>query len=177
MPVAELITPRLVLRRWREDDAAPINCDPEVMRMLNRPVDPQAVAAFLDRAREHWKEHGYGWFAVESRVGEERGELIGLSASPIRRSCPRSPTGPSRAGVWRRAAESMTRPRAARSDHAEVYRLDRMDRVAGAVRPVLEGLRPTAGVGGPHQDPVAATAQVQVDRPEAPRIAPAIRSE
>jgi RimJ/RimL family protein N-acetyltransferase len=57
---------------------AAINSDPEVMRMLNRPVDEKAVAAFLDRARGHWEEHGFGWFAVEGREGDLCGELIGF---------------------------------------------------------------------------------------------------
>jgi RimJ/RimL family protein N-acetyltransferase len=81
MPSGELITPRLVLRRWRAEDGpamAAINSDPEVTQTLNRPADPQAVAAFLDRARGHWEAHGFGWFAVEARAGEHRGELIGF---------------------------------------------------------------------------------------------------
>ncbi len=81
MPTPELTTPRLVLRRWRADDAAPmaaINTDPEVMRMLNRPVDAQAAAGFVDRARSHWEEHGFGWWAVEGRELDFRDELIGF---------------------------------------------------------------------------------------------------
>lgn len=80
-PTLELSTPRLVLRGWRDEDEAPmaaINSDPEVTRMLNRRVDAQAVAGFLDRARAHWTEHGFGWFAVEGREGEVRDELIGF---------------------------------------------------------------------------------------------------
>jgi len=55
-----------------------INTDPEVVRMLNRPVDPEAAAAFLGRARGHWEEHGFGWFAVEGREADLRGELLGF---------------------------------------------------------------------------------------------------
>ncbi len=49
MGVDELITARLRLRPWREDDVgalAAINRDPEVTRYLNRPVDDAAVEAF-----------------------------------------------------------------------------------------------------------------------------------
>ena len=77
----ELTTPRLVLRRWRADDAGPmaaINNDPEVARMLNRPVDPGAADGFLDRARGHWEEHGFGWWAVEGRELDFRGQLLGF---------------------------------------------------------------------------------------------------
>jgi RimJ/RimL family protein N-acetyltransferase len=57
---------------------AAINTDPEVMRMLNRPVDAQAAAGFVDRARSHWEEHGFGWWAVEGRELDFRDELIGF---------------------------------------------------------------------------------------------------
>jgi RimJ/RimL family protein N-acetyltransferase len=76
-----LTTPRLLLRSWRDEDEAPmaaINSDPEVMRMLNRAVDAKAHAGFIDRARGHWAEHGFGWFAVEGREGDLGGELIGF---------------------------------------------------------------------------------------------------
>jgi RimJ/RimL family protein N-acetyltransferase len=81
MASPQLRTRRLLLRGWRDEDEAAmaaINSDPEVMRMLNRRVDAQAVAAFLPRAHAHWREHGFGWFAVEGREGEVRGELIGF---------------------------------------------------------------------------------------------------
>ena len=48
------------------------------MRMLNRPVDAQAAAGFVDRARSHWEEHGFGWWAVEGRELDFRDELIGF---------------------------------------------------------------------------------------------------
>ncbi|MEA2150272.1 MAG: hypothetical protein QOD69_2102 [Solirubrobacteraceae bacterium] len=68
----ELETPRLRLRHWRPQDAAPmaaINRDPEVTRYLNAATDPPAVDAFAARALEHWATHGYGWWAVELRGG------------------------------------------------------------------------------------------------------------
>lgn len=58
---------------------AAINADPDVARMLNRPVDPEAVAGFLDRARRHWEEHGFGWYAVEGREGDLEGQLLGFA--------------------------------------------------------------------------------------------------
>jgi len=58
---------------------AAINSDPEVAKMLNRPVDPPAVAAFLDRVRAHWDEHGFGWYAVQGREGDLEGELLGFT--------------------------------------------------------------------------------------------------
>jgi RimJ/RimL family protein N-acetyltransferase len=75
----EILTARLRLRGWTPADEAPmaaINADPEVTRHLNRAVDEAAVAAFLGRARGHWDEHGFGWFAIESR---DDGRLLGFA--------------------------------------------------------------------------------------------------
>lgn len=77
--VAEILTPRLRLRRWTAADAAAmaaINRDPEVTRHLNRAVDP---GGFLAGALEHWAAHGFGWFALESREPEHAGRLLGFA--------------------------------------------------------------------------------------------------
>lgn len=66
----ELRTPRLLLRRWRAADEAPmaaINRDPEVQRYLNRPITEVALAAFHPTMTGHWEQHGFGPFALESR--------------------------------------------------------------------------------------------------------------
>jgi RimJ/RimL family protein N-acetyltransferase len=76
-----LRTERLVLRRWRPEDEAPmvaINSDPVVTEFLNRRMDAAATAAFLDRTRTHWAEHGFGHWAVEPTGGPLAGELIGF---------------------------------------------------------------------------------------------------
>ncbi len=76
-----LITPRLRLRRWRGEDAeamAAINRDPEVTRFLNRPVDEPAVEAFFGVVTDHWNEHGFGFYAVESRETGDGGRFIGF---------------------------------------------------------------------------------------------------
>jgi RimJ/RimL family protein N-acetyltransferase len=81
----ELRTERLLLRRWRDADDAPmtaINCDPEVTRYLNRPVTEAALAAFHPMLVEHWERHGFGPFALESHEGQAGGEpgmLIGFA--------------------------------------------------------------------------------------------------
>ncbi|HVV91141.1 MAG TPA: GNAT family N-acetyltransferase, partial [Solirubrobacterales bacterium] len=79
--VEELRTPRLVLRRWREEDYAPmaaINSDPEVTPLLNRRMDAEAVATFPERTARHWAEHGFGHWAVEPVDGPSTGEMIGF---------------------------------------------------------------------------------------------------
>jgi RimJ/RimL family protein N-acetyltransferase len=81
----ELRTERLLLRRWRDEDDAPltaINRDPEVTRYLNRPVTEVALAAFHPMLVEHWARHGFGPFALESReqrAGIESGALLGFA--------------------------------------------------------------------------------------------------
>lgn len=76
-----LRTERLVLRRWRPEDMAPmtaINSDPGVTEFLNRRMDAAATASFLDRTRSHWTEHGFGHWAVEPTAGPLTGEMIGF---------------------------------------------------------------------------------------------------
>jgi RimJ/RimL family protein N-acetyltransferase len=71
-PVVE--TERLRLRPWRAADDLPalaaVNADAEVMRWVapNRPLRPDESAALLERIEAHWREHGYGLWAVEPRA-------------------------------------------------------------------------------------------------------------
>jgi RimJ/RimL family protein N-acetyltransferase len=78
---SELLTPRLRLRPWREQDAEPmaaINRDPEVTRYLNRATDEAAVAGFIEATVAHWAKHGFGHFAVTSREPATAGRLLGF---------------------------------------------------------------------------------------------------
>lgn len=81
-PTLELRTERLLLRRWRAEDEAPmaaINRDPEVARYLNRPIAEAALAGFHTFVVEHWEEHGFGPWAVEAGepiAAPERGPVI-----------------------------------------------------------------------------------------------------
>jgi RimJ/RimL family protein N-acetyltransferase len=76
-----LRTERLILRRWRPEDEAPvaaINSDPAVTEFLNRRMDAAATRSFLERTEEHWAEHGFGHWAVEPIAGPLAGEMIGF---------------------------------------------------------------------------------------------------
>ncbi|HXR97189.1 MAG TPA: GNAT family N-acetyltransferase [Terriglobales bacterium] len=67
--ISELFTARLHLRSWRDSDRAPVaalNADPRVSEFLPTPLDAQASDAFLDRIECHWRENGFGLFAVEA---------------------------------------------------------------------------------------------------------------
>jgi RimJ/RimL family protein N-acetyltransferase len=68
--VAELTTPRLVLRQWREDDLAPfaaLNADPEVMRHFPAMMTRAQSDAFAAHIRETIARQGWGLWAVEVR--------------------------------------------------------------------------------------------------------------
>jgi RimJ/RimL family protein N-acetyltransferase len=80
--VDELRTPRLLLRRWRPQDEAPllaINRDPEVQRYLNRQTSEAALAALHGSLVAHWREHGFGLYALESREAQQAGALLGFA--------------------------------------------------------------------------------------------------
>jgi RimJ/RimL family protein N-acetyltransferase len=102
-----LRTQRLILRRWRPEDAAPmaaINSDPAVTEFLNRRMDAAATAAFLDRTTEHWAEHGFGHWAVEPTEGPLAGEMIGFVGVAYPGFLPELATRPELG--WRLAAAS-----------------------------------------------------------------------
>jgi len=75
--IPELLTPRLRLRGWREDDRAPFaaqNADAETMRYLGGPMTREASDAYLDRTLRHWAEDRCGKWAVELT---ESGAFVG----------------------------------------------------------------------------------------------------
>jgi RimJ/RimL family protein N-acetyltransferase len=61
---------RIVLRSFRKEDAPELHrilCEPGVMRYFPRTDPPalDAVERLIARQLAHWKERGYGWWAVE----------------------------------------------------------------------------------------------------------------
>ncbi|MFJ3816849.1 GNAT family N-acetyltransferase [Streptomyces sp. NPDC090056] len=83
--MTEIRTPRLVLRRWSDDDLVPlseINADPEVMRRIGDGSlrDLEETAEDIERYEEEWDEEGFGLFAVELIAS---GELIGLAGLSV----------------------------------------------------------------------------------------------
>jgi RimJ/RimL family protein N-acetyltransferase len=74
-------TERLLLRRWRADDApalAALNADPEVMRFIGRgAVLGRGLSDdLLARFEREWRERGFGLWAMEERAAP--GELVGF---------------------------------------------------------------------------------------------------
>ncbi|HJD82367.1 GNAT family N-acetyltransferase [Kitasatospora aureofaciens] len=78
-------TPRLVLRRWRQEDVpamAAVNADPEVMRWIGdgRVQTPEETRRAVERIERTWDTEGFGLFAVELR---ETGELAGFTGLAV----------------------------------------------------------------------------------------------
>ncbi|MEU2927213.1 GNAT family N-acetyltransferase [Streptomyces sp. NPDC007251] len=82
--MTEIRTPRLLLRRWHDDDLAPmadINADPQVMRWIDDGSvrDLDRTAEDIERWEEEWDEEGFGLFAVELLASGELAGFTGLS--------------------------------------------------------------------------------------------------
>jgi RimJ/RimL family protein N-acetyltransferase len=69
MPAPDtLSTPRLRLRRFCDADRAPfaaVNADPRVMEHFPGTLDRAQSDALVDRIEQHWRDHGFGLWAVE----------------------------------------------------------------------------------------------------------------
>jgi RimJ/RimL family protein N-acetyltransferase len=67
-PGAEIVTPRLRLRRWRSEDLEPfaaLNADPEVMEHFPSTLSRDQTAEIMAWIAKHYELHGYGVWAVE----------------------------------------------------------------------------------------------------------------
>ncbi|MFG2526793.1 GNAT family N-acetyltransferase [Streptomyces sp. NPDC048516] len=82
--MTEIRTPRLILRRWTDDDLAPmadINTDPAVMRWIGdgSVLSLEQTAEEIERWEEEWDDEGFGLFAVELLASGELAGCAGLS--------------------------------------------------------------------------------------------------
>jgi len=76
-----LETPRLILRRWRDEDRAPfavLNADPVVMEHFVNPLTRQDSDDFVDRIEAHFDERGFGLWAVEVKASGDFAGFVGL---------------------------------------------------------------------------------------------------
>ena len=99
---ADLLTPRLRLRPWRDADLAPfaaMNADPRVMECLPGLLDRAASDAAANRLRDHFEEHGFGKWVVETREGDDFVGVVGLGWCTFD-----APINPSVEVGWRLAA-------------------------------------------------------------------------
>jgi RimJ/RimL family protein N-acetyltransferase len=73
-----LETPRLLLRRWRDDDREPFAemcADARVMRHFPSPLTRDECDRMVDRNLAHFERHGFGLYAAELR---DTGAFIGF---------------------------------------------------------------------------------------------------
>lgn len=78
-PDDALVTDRLILREWRDSDLEPfarMNADPVVMEYLPRVLNMDDSRKLMKRFMRHFKKHGYGLYALESR---ETNDLVGFT--------------------------------------------------------------------------------------------------
>ncbi len=82
--MAELIefeTERLLLRQWIAADREPfaaLNADPKVMEFFPDPLDRAASDAMADRCQSLIAEHGWGFWATESKETNQFIGFVGL---------------------------------------------------------------------------------------------------
>ncbi|MFS8204070.1 GNAT family N-acetyltransferase [Streptomyces sp. CWNU-52B] len=79
----DIRTPRLLLRRWQEDDLLPlseIHADPTVMQWIGdgSPRSLEETAEDIEAWEEEWDEEGFGLFAVELLGSGELAGAVGL---------------------------------------------------------------------------------------------------
>jgi ribosomal-protein-alanine N-acetyltransferase len=80
--MSELVTDRLLLRRWRDVDREPfarMNRDPSVMEFFPEPLSTEESDALVDRIEEHFARHGFGPWATELLATGEFIGFVGLS--------------------------------------------------------------------------------------------------
>ena len=80
-----LVTERLILRDWRDDDREPfaaLNADPRVMEHYPATLTREESDGFIDRAIAFIAEHEWGLWAVERRADGRFIGSVGLWAIP-----------------------------------------------------------------------------------------------
>ncbi|MFJ3622030.1 GNAT family N-acetyltransferase [Streptomyces iakyrus] len=84
--MTDIRTPRLLLRRWLDDDLVPlseIHADPAVMQRIGdgAPRSMEQTAQDIETWEEEWDEEGFGIFAVELLGSGELVGAVGLSVA------------------------------------------------------------------------------------------------
>ena len=80
-----ILTPRLLLRPWRDSDRGPfaaLNADPQVTRFFPSTLTADQSDQMVQTILAHWQTHGFGVFALELR---ETAQFIGFTGLNIPR--------------------------------------------------------------------------------------------
>ena len=99
----ELLTPRLVLRRWRDADRDPfaaLNADPVVMEHFPAPLRREESDDLVDRIEAGFETRGWGLWAVEVRDTARFVGFVGLNPATFD-----APFTPAVEAGWRIARE------------------------------------------------------------------------
>ena len=115
-PDGNLLTPRLVLRSWRDEDEAPMlamSTDPEVMRHFPQVMTPEEVSAFVVRQRSLLAAGEPGLYAVERRDDASFIGFVGLATQTFE-----APFTPCVEVGWRLVSEAWGRGFATEAAHA-----------------------------------------------------------
>jgi RimJ/RimL family protein N-acetyltransferase len=75
----EVLTDRLLMRRWRESDRDPfaaLNGDPETLKFFPTTLDRAASDALVDRIEDRFERQGFGLWALEVTA---TGQFIGFT--------------------------------------------------------------------------------------------------
>jgi ribosomal-protein-alanine N-acetyltransferase len=76
-----ILTERLLLRRWRDEDRLPfskINADPRVMEFMPALLSPEESDALIARIEGHFDANGFGLFAIELLESKSLIGFVGL---------------------------------------------------------------------------------------------------
>lgn len=78
----EILTPRLKLREWKQEDKEPffkLNSDPRVMKFMPKLLSKEESDQLVESIKSKFKEDGYSFFAVELIEDKSFIGFIGLS--------------------------------------------------------------------------------------------------
>ena len=79
--IQNLNTQRLILRNWKREDIEPfalLNADPKVCEFLPNLITRKETLASLDEIQLHFRDFGFGLFAVELRSSNKFIGFVGL---------------------------------------------------------------------------------------------------
>ena len=79
--IQNLNTPRLILRNWKREGRQPfalLNADPRVCEFLPNLITREETLALLDKIQSHFRDFGFGLFAVELRSANKFIGFVGL---------------------------------------------------------------------------------------------------